>query len=110
MKMVTALLSTAMVVSSFLSLNAAAAVKVIQVDTTTETCMMGGHATQCLRIREGGSGSQAKKWFLWGGGIENFTHKPGVFYTLRVDERKIVNPAAGQPGVKYRLLEVLAAN
>ncbi|HMR34004.1 MAG TPA: DUF4377 domain-containing protein [Geminicoccaceae bacterium] len=59
--------------------------------------------TSCLRVKKPGE----LDWQLLHGGIEGFTHEPGVAYLLLVRERRIDNPPADAPSRVWVLQEMV---
>ncbi len=67
-------------------------------------CEGGGGPRKCMRVRE----SEAADWELFYASIAGFKYEKGHAYELRVEVRKVGEPAADASSLEYELVEVVS--
>jgi hypothetical protein len=64
----------------------------------------GEEARKCLRVRN----SPGEEWRNFFGVIDGFDYEPSYSYELRVEVKRLANPPADAPSLRYRLVEVVS--
>lgn len=79
--------------------------EILTLEVAPRTVECTGEAPQrCLLVREGAD----DEWTAFYDRIEGFTYEEGFHYRIRVQRRRIPNPAADASSFEHRLLEVVS--
>lgn len=76
----------------------------VSAKTDTYTPWDSDTPIECMLVKEEGSTNYSKLPF---NGIEGFTYKKGVEYTLKVEKTTLANPPADDSNIRYKLIEII---